>query len=158
MDRLIDPSLADIHIEYGDALRQGRRWRARWVQLAGYVGLLKVIVWCGAKGLFDYPPGARQVLIRTIAFAAVITGVLTLLFAIPALANNPARTGVPYWKALPYLVPSALPLAIPMGFVLGIVCGTVKEGSRGPSLNMIVLLTMVCTAAVFADLIWIVPN
>ena len=61
-------------------------------------------------------------------------------------------------KPLLYVIPSGLPLAIPMGLALGIVCGTAKRVSRAPSLNLIVLLTIVCTAAVFADLLWIVPD
>jgi hypothetical protein len=31
VERLIDPIVSDIAVEYGEALRRGEQWRARWV-------------------------------------------------------------------------------------------------------------------------------
>ena len=158
MDRFIEPVLADIKLEHDEAMRLGRVWRGRWVRLAGYVALVKVLAWHGISVLLDWTPDDLQALFRTVAVAALITGVLTLLLAVPVLANSPARSGVPYLAPFMYLIPQGLPLAIPMGLVLGIICGTAARAQPGRSLNVIVLLTIVGTTAAFLDLAWLVPG
>lgn len=158
MSRLVDPILADIQVESDDAVGRGRIWRRRWVQFAGYVALFKVLAWQGISALLDWTPADRQVLMRTIGVAAMVTGGVTLLLVVPALANSPARAGLPYLKPFLYLIPQGLPLAIPIGVTVGLVWGTAKQAQPGRSLIVIALFALVCTAAAFFDLVWIVPG
>jgi hypothetical protein len=158
MDRLIEPILTDIQVEREDAVRSGRVWRDRWVQVAGYGTLIKVLAGRGIDGILHSTPDDRQTLMRTIAFAAAITGITTLLLEVPILWNSPARNGVPYFEPFIFLIPQGLPLAIPIGLALGIVCGTAKRSRPGRSLNVILLLTIACTGIAFLDLFWILPG
>jgi hypothetical protein len=157
MDRLVEPILTDIQVERQDAVRRGRAWRGRWVQVAGYVTLLRALARQGIDGVLHWTSDDRQTLMRTIAFGAAITSITTLLLELPILWNSPARTGVPYLEPFILLVPQGLPLAIPIGLALGIACGTAKRSRPGRSLNVILLLTIACTGVVFLDL-WILPE
>jgi lipopolysaccharide export system permease LptF/LptG-like protein len=158
MDRLVEPILTDIQVERGDAVRSGRVWRGRWVQVAGYVTLLRVLARRGIDEVLHWTPDDRHTLMRTIVFGAAITGITTLLLAVPILWNSPARKGVPYFEPFMFLIPQGLPLAIPIGLALGIVCGTAKRSRPGHSLNVILLLTIACTGIVLLDLFWILPE
>jgi hypothetical protein len=108
--------------------------------------------------LLDWTPDDRQAFLRAIAFAAAITGVTTLLLAVPVLYNSPARPGVAYFTPWVYLIPQGLPLAIPIGVALGIVCGTAPRARACRSLKVILVLTLVCTSGVVLDLAWVLPG
>ena len=56
MERLVDPILTDIQVERQEAMRRGRIWRGRWVQIAGYVTLLKVLAGRGVDGVLHWTP------------------------------------------------------------------------------------------------------
>ena len=36
MERLIDPVIADLQCEHGEAIRRGQVWRSRWIRMAGW--------------------------------------------------------------------------------------------------------------------------
>lgn len=36
-ERIFDPTLADMHLEWHEAMIHNRTWLARWVQIRGYV-------------------------------------------------------------------------------------------------------------------------
>jgi hypothetical protein len=50
MERVIDPLIADLQREHGEAVRRGLMWRSRWIQIAGWFAFLKVIVFCTWAG------------------------------------------------------------------------------------------------------------
>ena len=158
MERIIEPVLTDIQLERGDAVRRGRVWQGRWVQIAGYLTLLKVLAWRGVDGFLHWTPDDRQTLMRTIVFVTGITGIATLLLEMPILWNSPAPKGVVYLEPFLFLIPQALPLAIPIGFALGIVCGTAKRLRSARSLKVILLLAIAGTGVAFLDVFWILPG
>ena len=43
MERLIDPVIADLQCEHGDAIRRGQIWRGRRALVNGYMAFWKVV-------------------------------------------------------------------------------------------------------------------
>jgi lipopolysaccharide export system permease LptF/LptG-like protein len=150
MERLIDPALTDVEIEYRNAIAQGRAWRGRWIRLTGCFAFLKVIACLGYRRIVDWSADDGQALARTLGLSA--SAFLLAAF----LLISPAARGVPA-SQLPYLIPQALPLAIPVGIALGIFCGlggrTVSSRLKGAALA----LALACSAASLATMVWILP-
>ena len=46
MERVIDSGSHVHRKEHRSAMRKGRRWRSRWVRIAGYFALMKVVALC----------------------------------------------------------------------------------------------------------------
>ena len=71
MARVIDPGVADLQKEYGEAITCGRVWKSQWIRIAGYVALIKVIACCIWEGTMQSHDGwtmdDRRVLFRTMA-------------------------------------------------------------------------------------------
>jgi hypothetical protein len=59
MERLADPILSDIDIEWRECVKSGRPRRARWVVVRGYVGLARALALHGlnscARGAVSDP-------------------------------------------------------------------------------------------------------
>ena len=41
MERLVDPAIADLQVEYEEALRSGPRWRCRWIWFVGHLAFFR---------------------------------------------------------------------------------------------------------------------
>ena len=41
MERVVDPLLADLELEYTEAIRHGRLWMSRWILILGHFAFLK---------------------------------------------------------------------------------------------------------------------
>jgi hypothetical protein len=151
MERLIDPALTDIQVEYRNAIAQGRVWRSRWIRMAGYVAFVKVLALYGSeRTVRDWSVDDGQAFARTLGLsiaAFTLTAVLLI---------SPAVGGVPTNLVL-YLIPQALPLAIPVGIALGTFCGlggrVVSFRLKGASLA----LALACSAGSLASTIWFIP-
>jgi hypothetical protein len=150
MERLIDPVLTDIEIEYRSAVKEGRTWRSRWIRIAGCFALLKVVaVYAYDRTARDWSADDGRAFARTI-------GIATAAFAVSAvLLISAAGTHTPeHW---PYLIPQALPIAIPVGVTWGILCGL---GGRVVAVRVkgaILALVLACSAASLATTLWIMP-
>ena len=81
MERVIEPALADVQTEYEAAARDGRRWRSRWICIAGHGAFLKVLAWVIAERALDALRGAtardRHALRRTFAVFTAVTALGT---------------------------------------------------------------------------------
>src|SRR5947208_809553 len=42
MERLVDPVIADLQCEHGEAIRRGQVWHSRWIRMAGYAAFWKL--------------------------------------------------------------------------------------------------------------------
>lgn len=121
MERLIDPMLADLQVEYGDAVRRGRMWRSRWVRVAGFITFVKVIALYGCeRAILDWTADDHRALRRTIALTIAIIVAATLLLLVPPLLNVPSWTRASRASLLVYVIPQAIPIAVPVGLTLGI--------------------------------------
>lgn len=143
-ERVIDPALTDIEIEYRTAFAANQRWRSRWIRIAGTFALAKVIALCAYdRTAHGWRPDDQRMLARTVAISAIaLAGTVLLLITLPARRTS----GV-----LLYLIPQALPIAIPAAVTWGILCGL--GGRRVASRVKIAILTELPVAAV----VWL-PN
>jgi len=154
-DRLVDPAIADLQIEYRDAIERGRRWRARWILAAGYVTFVEALAIHAAaravRSRAEWNGDEGRAFVRTLAVAIASVVVATLLLL------TPVRRSVPP-AFMPYLVPQALPLTLPLAITLGILVGL--RGRRALSVRLraaTLTLALVCSLISFATVAWIVP-
>jgi Lipopolysaccharide export system permease LptF/LptG len=164
MERLIDLVIADLQTEWAEAIRQGRAWRSRWVRIAGYVTLLKVVVFCGCDaamrtvGRFiedDHPTRWRM-----IGWTVSVTVIATALLATWPLLNLPSQrhlSNIDHAKLLFYLMPQALVVAVPIGIAIGILGALGGHTSARRLSGPILATAFVCSIISFASIAWIVP-
>jgi lipopolysaccharide export LptBFGC system permease protein LptF len=163
LERLVDPTLADLHAEYEEADRDARTWRRRWVWVAGHLALLRLIAACGAARLTGLGHDVTDEEHRPV-FTAVVVGALvmlagTLLLVVPLLDYVP--TGHPRVAHMVlYLIPQALPLSLPVGLTFGILWGfgrVTASPSSHRSRLVILALALAGSVVSFTLLAWVVP-
>ena len=151
MERLIDPALTDVEIEYRSAIAQGRAWRGRWIRLSGCFALLKVLAWLGyRRTVHDWSADEGQAFARTLGLSACAFFLSAFLLVLPAVRVGPTTL-------LVYLIPQALPIAIPVGLALGIFCGLGGHAVSSRLKRAALALALACSAASLATTIWILP-
>ena len=117
MERLIDPAIADLQCEHGEAMRRGQIWRSRWARVAGYIALSKVAVIALSRGTMravrHSAAADDHALGRTVLFSVIVTIGWTFVSIGPALQT--------WWRLdklstllVWYLVPQALQAALPL--------------------------------------------
>jgi hypothetical protein len=149
MERLVDPVVADLQVEYGAAARAGAFWRSRWIRLAGCVAFLKIIAVCTWERLMgahsQWTVADQTALGRAVVLSAMTIVVFTLLLLVPEfLTYWPASQ----WWAIGYEIPQTLPMTIPFGFTLGVVLAT---GARSASRRLAWTLLALATLCSFAS-------
>lgn len=153
MERLVDPVLTDIEIEYRTAIAEGRRWRSRWVRIAGLCALLKVVAFYACdRTAGDWSADDARALARTVSISAIAFVVAAVLLIFPA-ARPPSAAA----HLLLYLIPQALPIAIPFGVTWGIVCGLGGRVVAPRVKAAIVVLAFAGSAGSLATMLWIMP-
>jgi len=152
MERLIDPALTDIQIEYRNAIAQGRVWRSRWIRMAGYVAFVKAIALYGyERTLRGWSADDSRAFARTLGLSTAAFLVTALL-----LISPPAVRGVPT-NLLRYLIPQALPLAMPVGVALGVFCGLGGRVIPFRLKEAVLALALACSGGSLVTTMWILP-
>jgi hypothetical protein len=160
MERIVDPMIADLQREHADAVRSGRTWKSRWIQLAGWVAFAKVLVMCATAGLTsveEWTPDNRKSLVRAAVISAVTAVVFTVLLVSRAAEDIPAVLVHPSPTRLLFLAPYPFVAGIVLGATLGIVLGW---GGRAPSRRLAAAAiggSLICSAIVFIDVGWVAP-
>jgi hypothetical protein len=159
--RLIDPAVADLQSEFAAARRTGSTRRTWWTLAAGYQSIAKVLAIAVCGDLWveavtwqaEERAGARRG--GLVAIAATVIG--TALFV--AMQVQVRGTVSPDWALLSlYLTPSTLALTVPPGLVLG-VAWTFHGAARTRKLAVAAMVvTVLCSAAMFANLGWLTPE
>ena len=90
MERLVDPILTDMRLEYQAARRSGHRWASRWRLLTGVVGLIKALAVYACVPR-EWPADDRRAVARTIGYATAMTGAGMLMLIMPPLSRWPDR-------------------------------------------------------------------
>jgi Lipopolysaccharide export system permease LptF/LptG len=159
MERVIDPLLADLQMEYADANRRGRVWKRRWTLIAGHVVFLKTVALCEAEDvmtLFDgWPADDVVALKRTLSVSIVAVMVTTVVLEMPPLWNFPFAMSNP--KTILYLLPQALVLALPMGFTVGLFYSMRGRIVSFRSRVAVMAGATILSLASLAMLAWVVP-
>jgi hypothetical protein len=160
MERLVDPTLADLQAEYEKAVSGNRKWESRRVFVLGHIALIQVLAVHGgmrAMGTLRHSTGEdRRALIRTLGASAVLMIVGTLVLMVPFLKF--------VWRSRPdsaelalYLIPQALPLSIPVGLTFGILWGLGRMSASRRTRTVVLLLAFGASLASFTMLAWVVP-
>jgi Lipopolysaccharide export system permease LptF/LptG len=157
MDHLVDPILTDIQIESTSAAVRGQRWASRWIRAAGAIALIKALAvygWTRFWSIREWSADDRRALIRTLSYFAAVAVAAIPLLMMPFLLRFPATRA---WEVAPYLVPQALPLALPVGLFVGLLYGFRARVVSPRPRTAVIILAVLCSAASFASLAWIVP-
>ena len=89
MERVIDPSIADLQAEHRAATASGRIWHRRRVLIGGYIAFAKVVALCLWSGSMESPRTDvvrdRRVVIRTAGLALGVIALLTVALEVPPL-------------------------------------------------------------------------
>jgi hypothetical protein len=151
MERLIDPVIADLQCEHGEAMRHGRLWRARWIRIASGIAFCKV----AALAIFASDRHGA----RAIAVGLSTAALLTALAICVVLANTPATTdsrGQTVWLVL-YLVPQALTISVPVCLALGLFIWIRGEGADRSTRRTVLWLMRLALLLAVANIGWITP-
>ena len=120
VERLVDPIISDLRIEYAAA---GSAWHRRGVLLSAYFGFWKAlaihtVLSMGKRG----ESGDQPVFRRAVAFSCLGLALVTVLLALPPLLDGIHLKGgkVRQLTFAVTLIPQALPISIPIGVCIGI--------------------------------------
>jgi hypothetical protein len=130
VDRVVEPAIVDLQLEYSDGSSRGWWWIRRLV--ANYLAILCVIGICTLEvtAMTDERP-----IKSTLLSACALIALMTILFMLPPLSVFPEVRG---WYAFIAVVPQALPLAIPAGLAFALAYGL--SGRATMSVTKIMLL------------------
>jgi Lipopolysaccharide export system permease LptF/LptG len=160
MKRVIDPLIADLQREHGQAIRQGRIWRSRWIQIAGCLTFFKVLVVCAGTHLMaveQWTTDDRKSLVNAAVISAITAVVITVLLVSRSAEDLPKVLLHPSPKRLLYLAPYPFVAGIILGETLGIVLGL---GGRPLSRRLVgtaIGAALTCSALAFIDVGWVAP-
>ena len=153
--RLIDPILDDIEVERVDALRAGRRWRARWIVFAGYGGFCRALT---LHALVSTPRTLADLSTRTVGVALLCFVFFTFLLTLPPLATAASPRHVSdVLRLAVLLLPQAIPLTIPLALSVGIVHGWARWSAQKPSMRRMLMVALVASAVSLATREWLMP-
>ncbi len=161
MERLIDPVIADLQCEHGEAIRRGQVWRSRWIRMAGYAAFWKVVMAismsASGRAMRDRAAADDQAAGRTIVISLAATAVVVALLVWLPLSHASYAVEGKTARFMLYLLPQALPMGVPMGLVVGVLCGL-----RGGVVTTRVRLTITalavgCSIAMLVDVAWAIP-
>jgi hypothetical protein len=159
----IDPAIADIQCEHRQALQQGRRWHARWIRVASYAGLFKVLAMTAAdaavsvsdRACEEPPISDRAVLGAGLGIALAVVAVTVVLRNAPFFELVSGDVDSSRGAMLLYLVPHSLVLAVPLALLIAV-------GAVGPALSRrghaaVIALAGACSVATLLNVGWIAP-
>ena len=133
MERLIDPIIADVQVEYAAASNAGAVWRRWRVRAVGYAAFLYVAL-------------------RTLRVFFGLTLAFTVLFELPYL---------PRWSFTParalYLVPQALIVAVPIAFTLATAWASRPTSRSRHELTAAIAAGALCAILAFVTFAWWLP-
>lgn len=159
LERLVDPTLADLQAEYEEASRDGRPWRRHWVWVAGHLALLRLLATCSAGRLValgrEVANADPRPVVTTLVAGALVMLVGTVLLVAPFMRYvlDARRDAV---SMVLYLIPQALPLSLPMGLTFGILWGF-GRATTPHRVRLVLALALASSVVSFSMLAWVVP-
>ena len=161
MERVVDPIVADMQCEHGEALAGGSRRRARLGLVRSYVGLGSALTRLVTRYLCDpriSNPGSEVARAWMVSLLALIffTGALV----IPALTQWSWSGPDAGFRAVLSLtlVPQALPLSIPVAMCVGVLWAARGSVANWTRLCTVLVIATMCTATVWVVLEWSMPQ
>jgi hypothetical protein len=166
MERLVDPALADLQMEYGAARAHQHAWHARWILIVSVTVLLQVIalhlaerslraVWLPAAG--DAWSKGRLLTSATVAVCVLTAFQLWLsLGFIPTAVLAASPTVSRAWLAF-CLLPSAVVTGLPWGFALAVVWTTATRAAARRRAAWLIVAAVALSAGSLTINSWITP-
>lgn len=108
MERVVDPLIADLQREDGEARRTGRVWKGRSIRLAAAVAFTKVMVMCAWAELTSanrWSADDRRAVARVFAVAVPVVIAVTALLELPYVGHYPKVLRAPDSMRFLYLAP-----------------------------------------------------
>lgn len=165
MERLVDPVVADLQVEYAQAVRDSRPWKGRWTLLVSYLAFANVMLLCGILGTRqawrNWNQDDQRNLARVLWRSGLAALAITFLFEIPGLMRLPSRLGGSRDASLSlliaYLVPAGLATSIPIGILIGTILGLAGRIRSRRLPAAVLLAALAISGASFVNVGWIVP-
>ena len=157
MERLVDPILTDTAIEARAAAFRGQQWTGRWIRAAGAFALVKALAlfgWSRFWSIREWPVDERRAVIRSMAYAFVVTCAGVKLLMLPPLLSYPLSR---YQELALYLVPQAFPIALPVGLLLGLLYGFRSSVASLRSRILVTVVAIACSVLSLVAVAWVVP-
>jgi hypothetical protein len=158
VERLVDPIISDLRIEY--AAVSGGFWRRRGVLLRAYLGFWKALVIhtvlsIGRRTAADDETDVH----RAIGFSCLGLALVTVLLVVPPLAAGlPPRTGRAWQVMLALtLIPQALPISIPIGVCIGIMSAIRARALTRPDVFLTLTIGFIAACLVGTVIEWGLP-
>jgi len=163
MERVIEPLLTDLQLEYEVALRHGRRWKSRWALVAGCIAFVKTLTLCVARRvvvgdrLRTMDDDAALKRMAWISTAAMMVATALLVYSV--LAKQARQPGIltRHPEVLLMLVPQALALAIPIGVAFGVIIGLRGRAISARLWRKVTAYSVGCCLAGFVTITWLLP-
>ena len=165
MERLVDPVVADLQVEYAQAIRESRPWKGRWTLLVSYLAFAKVMLVCGIlgtrEGWHNWSADDRRVFSRTLVWITVATVLSSVLVGLPSFQHVPDMLAVNanarLERLILYLVPSTLTLGVPAGLAIGAAIGLSQRERSRRLLAAIALVAVLSSLASLVNVAWVTP-
>jgi hypothetical protein len=150
MERLVDPTVADLQIEHANALAAGRFWKARLVRIGGTLCLFR-----GMCAHVLTAPALRRdreaLAIGTAVFAAAVA------MTVGPILTAPLRPGANPAELAMFLIPGAAPAALSLAMLCGAAHGLGPAPVDVRSLRRLLAFSLVPALVAFAVAGWIMP-
>ena len=157
VERLVDPIISDLRIEYAAS---GSAWRRRGVLLRAYFGFWKAFAIHSALSVGKRGEASDQpVFRRAVAFSCLGLALVTVLMVVPPLVDGLPETTSRLRQAILVLtlIPQALPISIPIGVCIGIMSGIRVQTLTRRHVVGTLLLGVTAACLVWAVIEWGVP-
>ncbi|HKE84807.1 MAG TPA: LptF/LptG family permease [Vicinamibacterales bacterium] len=162
MERLVDPAIADLQADYGDARRRGAIWSARRVLLVGRLAVIKVLTLAAVIELGDVVryPTATECAIYWRALRAFMTAsiVATMIFIAQNHTHLDLTVKAPRTLFVLYLLPATLPLSVAAGVTFAVLWALRTERLTARIVGAMLAVALLCSVAMFVDVAWVVPE
>jgi lipopolysaccharide export LptBFGC system permease protein LptF len=158
VERLVDPIIADLRIEYAAAL--GSSWRRRGVLLRAYLGFWKAVALHAALSIGKrVEAGDEAVVRRAIVFSCLGFALVTVLLALPPLVDGIHLNGgkVRQLMFAITLIPQALPISIPIGVCIGIMSAVRARTLTRRDFRVTLTIGFTAACLVWAIIEWGLP-
>jgi len=160
MERLIDPTIADLQREHAEARGRGTIWAARWVRARGCISIATLLAHAAAgntlHAIGHWSPDETSYLRRS-SIVFLLATIATTMLLVYLQMDRYSDMRVDGALLTIYIIPSILPLTTAWAALLTIACSGRERLTR--KLTAAVLAAaFACSIAMFADLAWLVPD
>ena len=166
MERIIDPTIADLQCEYRKADASGSAGRRARSLLVGYAGFWRAVALvapvCSLLALRLWASADDAAMGRTVRTILLTLLALVVLLAIPPLWMTRSKANASGWLVV-YLISQAVAIGLPMAVLAGVTYGLRRVSdlswSRIGRLRRAVAVVG-CSASlvVFSMTVWVVPK